>query len=381
MRIESSSTAFRTCSTTPATVSPTITRMLSPAFAVEAITLRAGDPLRVVAATVVRVMAAASGPAASSARVTTGASRSARPSSGRSGSGTCGARRRISSSVGAGADAGNGDFSIRRMARAMRAVGPFLAGVEACPPRPSATSSSEVVPFSVTPMTPSGAFTPGNAPPAIAPPSSSTSHGVTPRSRSTLDRLERRGAADLLVAAEGQPDVLGGDVPGLEERLDGLADRRRRSPCRRACRGPRSPGRWGSRGSRRRTGRAATGPRRRRVRRRGGPSARPAARRSRPAQWKSSPWVPTRVSSSRSCSSGNCVASSASSRSKASASTRAGSRSETVGMRTRACRAPTTRSVMGVTVVPQRPRWTSSYAARDAPVTRPRRRRPRGGRR
>ena len=279
MRIESSSTAFRTCSTTPATVSPTITRMLSPAFAVDAITLRAGDPLRVVAATVVRVMAAASGPAASSARVTTGASRSARPSSGRSGSGTCGARRRISSSVGAGADAGNGAFSSRRMARAMRAVGPFLAGVEACPPRPSATSSSEVVPFSVTPMTPSGAFTPGNAPPAIAPPSSSTSHGVTPRSRSTLDRLERRRAADLLVAAEGQPDVLGGGVPGLEQGLDGLADRgdaalvveRPAAPDRRAV---------GDRGSRRRTGRAATGPRRRRARRRGAPSARPGARRS-----------------------------------------------------------------------------------------------------
>ena len=124
--------------------------------------------------------------------MTTGASRSARPSRGRSGSGTWGASRRMSSSVGAGADAGNGDFSTRRIARAMRAVGPFLAGVEAWPPRPSATSSSEVVPFSVTPMTPSGAFTPGNAPPAIAPPSSSTSHGVDAPLAEHVDRRDRR---------------------------------------------------------------------------------------------------------------------------------------------------------------------------------------------
>ena len=80
------------------------------------------------------------------------------------------------------------------------------------------------MPFSVTPMTPRGGFTPGNAPLAIAPPSSTTSHGVMPRSRSTVDRLDGRGAADLLVAPEGQPDVLGGHVPGLEQRLDGLAD-------------------------------------------------------------------------------------------------------------------------------------------------------------
>ena len=41
-----------------------------------------------------------------------------------------------------------------------------------------------------------------------------------------LDRLDGGGAADLLVAAEGQPDVLGRRVAGLEQRLDGLADRR-----------------------------------------------------------------------------------------------------------------------------------------------------------
>ena len=86
----------------------------------------------------------------------------------------------------------------------MRAVGPFFAGVEACPPRPSATSSSEVVPFSVTPMTPSGALTPGKAPPAIAPPSSSTSHGVTPRVAEHLDRLD--GAAVPLTSSSQPKD-------------------------------------------------------------------------------------------------------------------------------------------------------------------------------
>ena len=42
-----------------------------------------------------------------------------------------------------------------------------------------------VVPFSVTPTTPSGGCTPGKASCAMAPPSSSTNHGVTPRDRSS----------------------------------------------------------------------------------------------------------------------------------------------------------------------------------------------------
>jgi hypothetical protein len=53
-------------------VSPTITRTLMPARADEAITLRAGEPDSVVVANVVRVMAADSGPAATSALVSTG---------------------------------------------------------------------------------------------------------------------------------------------------------------------------------------------------------------------------------------------------------------------------------------------------------------------
>jgi hypothetical protein len=350
MRIDSSSTAFLMCSTTPATVSPTITRTLSPAFAVEAITLRAGDPLRVVVATVVRVIAAASGPAASSARVTTGASRSARPSNGfrtgRSGSGTCGARRRISSRVGAGAEAGKGAFSTRRIARARRAVGPLRAGVEACPPRPSATSSSDVVPFSVTPTTPNGAFTPGKAPPAIAPPSSSTSQGVTPRSRST----STASSAAVPLTSSSHPNdshtSWAGTCPASSS--DSTASQiaathpLSSSVPRPQIAGPTSES-WTSppKGSCRHGASASTGTTSRWAISTTGRDA------LAPAQWNSRPCEPTRVRSRRSCSSGNCVASSANSRSKASVSTRAGSRSETVGMRTRACRAATTRSVMG----------------------------------
>ncbi len=68
-----------------------------------------------------------------------------------------------------------------RIARASRAVGPFRVGVDACPPRPSTRSTTLVVPFSVTPMAPTGGLMPGNASPAIAPPSSRTNHGRTPR--------------------------------------------------------------------------------------------------------------------------------------------------------------------------------------------------------
>ena len=163
----------------------------------------------------------------------------------------------------------------------MRAVGPFLAGVEACPPRPSATSSSEVVPFSVTPMTPSGAFTPGNAPPAIAPPSSSTSHGRDAPVAEHADRLDRRGAADLLVAAERQPDVLGGRVPGLEQ----ATRRPRRSaatqPLSSSVPRPQIAGPWAIVDLAAERVVLPRAPRRRPARRRGGPSARPAARRSR----------------------------------------------------------------------------------------------------
>ncbi len=130
-----------------------------------------------------------------------GVIRPALRATGRAGRGRYGARRRSSSRVGAGADAGKGLFSIRRIAFAMRAVGPFFAGVEAWPPRPSATSSTLVVPFSVTPMTPSGGSTPGNAWCAIAPPSSSTNHGVTPRCASSATAA----IADVPLTSSSQP--------------------------------------------------------------------------------------------------------------------------------------------------------------------------------
>ena len=71
-------------------------------------TLSAGEPDSVVTANVVRVIAADSGPAATSARVRTGRSRSALAISGRSASGACGAIRRSSSTVGSGTLAGIG---------------------------------------------------------------------------------------------------------------------------------------------------------------------------------------------------------------------------------------------------------------------------------
>ena len=141
--------------------------------------MRAGEPDSVVVANVVRVIAADSGPAAISALVSTGRSRSALPISGLRGSGACAASRRNSSTVVSGTAAGIGCRSTRRMARASRAVGPFLAGVDACPPRPSTRSTTLVMPFSLTPIAPTGGLIPGNASPAIAPPSSITNHGST----------------------------------------------------------------------------------------------------------------------------------------------------------------------------------------------------------
>ena len=138
-----------------------------------------------VTAKVVRVIAAVSGPARTRARGRTGPSLPALAISGRIASGACGASRRNSSRVGAGTLAGIGALSSRVIARASRAVGPSLVGVDAWPPRPSTVSSMDVTPFSVTPTTPTGLLRPGKASEAIAPPSSTTIHGWTPRLRSS----------------------------------------------------------------------------------------------------------------------------------------------------------------------------------------------------
>ena len=220
-----SRTVLRTCSTTPATVSPTMTRMLSPALAVEAITLSAGEPDRVVAATVVRVIAAASGPAATSARVSTGLRRSALAISGLSAAGACGARRRISSIVGAGVWAGKGERSSRMIARAIRAVGPH--------PRrrrrvPAAPLDHELERGDALLGHADHADRDGDAGERVVRDRAALvddepgPHAAVPQ----LGHRElRRLAGHLLVAAEREPDVLAGGEPCLEVPLDRLADR------------------------------------------------------------------------------------------------------------------------------------------------------------
>ena len=336
---------LRRWATTSATVSPTITRTLMPARADEAITLRAGEPDSVVVANVVRVMAADSGPAATSARVRTGRRRSALPISGLSGSGACPDSLRNSSTVVSGTDAGIGLRSTLRMARASRAVGPFLAGVDACPPRPSTRSTTLVVPFSVTPIAPTGGLIPGNASPAIAPPSSITNHGSTPRRVSsatasraavpltsssqpklshtswagTTPRSSSRSTASLI--ATRQP--LSSRVPRPQTAPSSISAEK--GGC---CHGAVSSTGTTSRCAIRTTGRAADVP----------------------AQRKRRPWVPTRVSSRAAYSRGNSRSCSARKASNAAVSTLAGLRSETVGMRTRACSLATTSSGAGSTV-------------------------------
>ena len=144
------------------TVSPTMIRTLTPASAVEAITFSAGEPDRVVTATVVRVIAADSAPAATSARVSTGA----QPG----GVGHQRAQRRghvrrdpphqlDASAPGRWPATGACPGAGSRGPAGRSAV--HSTGVDACPPRPSTTRRREVTPFSVTPITAIGGSTPG----------------------------------------------------------------------------------------------------------------------------------------------------------------------------------------------------------------------------
>ena len=132
-------------------------------------------------ANVVRVIAADSGPAAISARVSTGRSRSALAISGLSGSGACGASRRNSSTVASGTRAGIGCRSTRRMARASRAVGPFGPAWTRARRGRRRAARRWWCPSRSRRSTPTGGLTPGNASCATAPPSSRTNHGSTPR--------------------------------------------------------------------------------------------------------------------------------------------------------------------------------------------------------
>ncbi len=312
-------------------MSPTRMRRLTAAVALEAITLWAGEPESVVTAIVVRTRAAGSAPAASSARLSSGCSRRALANSGRRAQRVRAARCRVNiSSVGSGSEAANGRFSRRTTARAIRAVGPPGAGVEEWPPRPSARSSSVVVPFSETPITPSGGSTPGNASCAIAPPSSSTNHGVTPRRRSSSTAAVASGPETSSRAPKDSQTSRAG-----HEALRPAAARRRRrsrpaSPCRRGCRGPRSR----RRGSRPRTAGAARAPTRRSARRRCAPSARPGRRRCCPPSGRAASGRRTRCRVRCSCSSGNDSARTRSNSSNGGGSIASSSACDTVGMRT-----------------------------------------------
>ena len=84
-------------------------------------------------------------------------------------------------------DARKGLSLSRTIALASRTVAVSLGGVEACPPGSSTMRRNVFGAFSPTPTKAMGAVIPGKASRAIAPPSSSTSAGRTPRlsSRST----------------------------------------------------------------------------------------------------------------------------------------------------------------------------------------------------
>ncbi len=298
-------------------------RMLTPARAVLAITLSAGDPESVVIANVVRVVAAVSGPAAiriageQRAQPVGVRQQRAQPRRGvrrhppEQLDGRVGHAGRHLVLVEAGDRPGQPDG--RAVAGGRRGVP--AAAVDAQLERGDALLGHADRRRSARPRR-------GTPRPRSRRPRRSTNQGVTPRRSSSSTASDRRRAGDLLVAAEGQPDVLGRREVLLQQGLDRLADRDQLTLVVEGARGPRSR----RRGSRRRTAGAAT--------------ARPSSTGTTsrcaisttgrsalaPAQWNSRPWVSIRVSSSRACSSGNCRSSSARKASNAAVSIRAGSR-------------------------------------------------------
>ena len=250
--------------------------------------------------------------------MSSGRSRSAFASSGRSARGACGAIRRSSSTVGSGTLAAIWWRSSRVIARASRAVGPLRAGVEACPPRPS---TAQLERGDALLGDADDADRRGDAGERLGRDRAAlVDHEPGPRRRGVRSSSTASGAAvpetSSLQPKDSQTSWAGREVL-LQQGLDGLADRDQRAL---VVEGAAAPDRAVvDLGAERRVlpGRV----RRRPGRRRGGPSARPGARRCAPAQWKSSPWVSTRVSSSRSCSSGNWRASSATNASNAAVST------------------------------------------------------------
>ena len=151
------------------------------------------------------------------------------------------------------------------------------AGVEACPPRPSTRSTTLVVPFSVTPIAPTGGLMPGNASPAIAPPSSITNHGSTPRRVSSATA----SGADVPLTSSSEPKLSQTSWAGVKpssSRRSTASEMATRQPLSSRVPRPQTAPSWISAEN----GGCRQGAPRRRGPRRGGPSARPAARRRRP---------------------------------------------------------------------------------------------------
>ena len=104
-------TVLRIRSMAPSTVSPTMTRMLTWARAVAAMTLAPGDPESWVTATVVRVSAAVSWPSRASTCARTGRRRRAWQKTAPNGIRACAPTCSIISTVASGRCAGKGRFS------------------------------------------------------------------------------------------------------------------------------------------------------------------------------------------------------------------------------------------------------------------------------
>ena len=95
------------------------------------------------------------------------------------------------------------------MARASRAVGPLRAGRRRVPAAALDPQHDDMMPFSVTPTTPTGGSMPGKALVRDRAALVDDEPRPDPAAAELVDGLEGRRTEDLLVAPEGQPHVLG----------------------------------------------------------------------------------------------------------------------------------------------------------------------------
>ena len=188
-------------------------------------TLWAGEPDSVVTANVVRVIAAASGPAATRARASTGASRPAPAMTGRSGSG------RVRGHPAEQLDGGLGQPARHR--------GGVEAGDRPGQPRgrPAPGGCRGVAAAALDRQLerrgallghPDHADRRGHAGERVVGDRAAlVEHEPRPHAAGPQlgDRVGGAGAGDLLGAPERQPHVLRGHEPAAQQRLDGLADR------------------------------------------------------------------------------------------------------------------------------------------------------------